>query len=70
VTERPPEARLPDTVTLTLVEAGQVLFALDVAIEQPDLGHASAQQVAAARKLITAKLWPELGDVLDDSSDG
>lgn len=52
---------------LTLAETAEVLFALDVAVEHTTTGSAEFAQVAAARRLITAKLWPELGDLLGDA---
>jgi hypothetical protein len=64
--DRPPEAQLPDEIRLTLREAGQVLFALDVAAERTEPGTDEHRQALAARRLMTAKLWPELGRLLDE----
>jgi hypothetical protein len=43
----------------------KVLFALDVALERVSEVDEQAQ-VIAARKLLTRKLWRELGDLLDE----
>lgn len=47
-------------------EAAVVLFALDVASERMMPNEPEAGQIRTARQLMTAKLWPELGDLLDD----
>jgi hypothetical protein len=62
-----PQHELPTEIVLTLTETAEVLFALDVAVEHAVVGTAEHVQVSAARRLITAKLWPELGDLLGDS---
>jgi hypothetical protein len=41
------------------------LFALDVAVETVASGSPQHQELRAAQKLITGKLWHELGDLLD-----
>lgn len=64
-----PFARLPDAVTLTRDEISVVLFALDLT-ETADLGEAERAAVRRAIRLITAKLWPELGDLLGDKGKG
>jgi hypothetical protein len=64
--ERPQEVELPETITLSLREAGEILFALDLAAEQVDLGEDGRQQVLRARRMVTAKLWPDLGRLLDE----
>jgi len=46
-----------------------VLFALDLT-ETADLGEAERAAVRRAIRLITAKLWPELGDLLGDKGKG
>ena len=58
-----PQYNLPEEIALSLSEAARVLFALDVGFEALPEG-AERAQVAAARLLITRKLWPELGDLL------
>lgn len=64
-----PFARLPDQVTLTRDEISVVLFALDVT-ESAGLGAPERASVRRAIRLITGKLWPELGDLLDDEGEG
>ena len=59
-----PFARLPDEIVLSLAEASDVLFALDVAN-----AHATGDEAAGVRqaiRLVTRKLWPELGHLLED----
>lgn len=63
-----PFAELPDKVTLTRDELAVVLFALDV-VEVADVDPAEAAKVRRAIRLLTAKLWPELGDLLDDDQE-
>jgi hypothetical protein len=45
-----------------------VLFALDV-VEEADVNPADAAKVRRAIRLLTAKLWPELGDLLGDGEE-
>jgi hypothetical protein len=66
MSDREPEARLPDEITLTRSEVARLLFALDIAVENVDPGSPTHRQLRAAQKLITAKLWPELADLLDE----
>ena len=63
-----PYVRLPDRVELTLAEAGELLEVLDVAVAtaRTDGERAATRQAA---ELITAKLWPELGDLLEDDDE-
>ena len=59
-----PYVRLPDRINLTLAEAGEVLEVLDVAVATARTdGERTAARKAA--EMITAKLWPELGDLLE-----
>lgn len=60
-----PLASLPDDITLTRDEAAEVLFALDV-IEDADPEPDQQAKVRRAVRLLTAKLWPDLGDLLDE----
>lgn len=60
-----PLARLPDEIVLTRDEAAIVLFGLDV-VDQADVDPEDAVKVTRAVNLMTAKLWPDLGDLLDD----
>lgn len=61
----PPFAHLPDEITLTRDELAVVLFALDV-VEEAEVDAGDAAKVQRAIRLLTAKLWPELGDLLGD----
>ena len=63
---RPPEAQLPSEIRLTLREAAQVLFALDIAAERTERDTTDHEQVLAARLMLTSKLWPELGQLLEE----
>lgn len=60
-----PLARLPDEVTLTRDEAARILFGLDV-VDHAEVGTEDAAKVARAVRLLTAKLWPDLGELLDE----
>lgn len=60
-----PFAELPDEISLTRDELAVILFALDV-VEEADVDPADAAKVRSAIRLLTAKLWPELGDLLGD----
>jgi hypothetical protein len=65
VSDEGPRIPLPDEITISRDEAGILLAA-------PDLGEAAvdAQQRPTMRRairIVTAKLWPELGDLFDDS---
>lgn len=58
-------ADLPDEITLRRDEVAILLFALDVvdnAVSEPE----DAEKVRRAVRLLTRKLWPELGGLLDD----
>jgi hypothetical protein len=61
-----PFVRLPDEVTLARSEVAVVLFALDAALDEFMPGAPARRPIKAAQKLMTVKLWPELGDLLDD----
>lgn len=63
----PPESfvSLPDAITLARDEVAAVLFALDV-IDGVTASAEDGVKVRAAIRLLTDKLWPELGDLLDD----
>lgn len=63
-----PLAELPDHVSLSLDEVATVLFALDL-VEESEIDAARATQVRRAIQLLTRKLWPELGRLLDDDDD-
>lgn len=63
-----PYVRLPDRIELTLAEAGELLEVLDVAVATARTdGERNAAREAA--EMITVKLWPELGDLLEDDDE-
>lgn len=64
-----PFARLPDEAVLSRDEISVVLFALDL-MDDSDLGEPQRAAVRRAIRLVTSKLWPELGDLLDDDGEG
>jgi hypothetical protein len=66
MSEQEPFARLPERIELDLSEVAVVLGALDRAAELADPNSASYRAIRSATRLLTAKLWPELGDLLDD----
>lgn len=59
-----PLVRLPDEVVLSRDEVAIVLAALDVSEGLAD--RSDEPLVRGAIRLLTAKLWPELGDLLGD----
>ena len=63
-----PFAELPDEIALTRDELAVVLFALDVA-DDADVNDEDAAKVRRAIRLLTTKLWPELGDLLGDGQE-
>jgi len=61
----PPFAHLRREVTFTLREIADILAAVDVAVEASEPGSPTHVAARHAQRLITTKLWPELGDILD-----
>jgi hypothetical protein len=63
MSDREPFARLPEQIQLSLDEVTAMLEVLDIA---EDAARTDAERAAAreAIRLITSKLWPELGDLL------
>lgn len=61
-----PLVRLPDEVVLSRDEVAIVLAALDVSEGRAPTG--DEPLVRGAIGLLTAKLWPELGDLLGDDA--
>lgn len=61
-----PIAELPDGVTLTLDEVAILLFVADTAVERTPEGSSEHVRARRAQRLITSRLWPELGELLDD----
>jgi hypothetical protein len=64
-----PFARLPDQIVLDRHEIAIVLYALDL-VELAALHPADRARVRVAIRLVTSKLWSELGDILDEDGDG
>lgn len=67
---QPPFAELPEELTLSLDDIADLLFVIDMAVEHAKAGsseHATARRV---QRLITSRLWPELGELLDDDDHG
>jgi hypothetical protein len=62
----PPIANLPDEVTFTLDEVALLLFVADTAVESTTDGSSQHTRARLAQRLITSRLWPELGDLLGD----
>lgn len=62
----PPFTELPDEVCFTLDEVADVLFTVDVAVEKTAQGTREHEVARRSQRLITSRLWPELGDLLSD----
>lgn len=59
-------ARLPERIELDLDEVRRVLAALDVGATHTT--GRDRETITEVVNLVTAKLWPELGDLLDEES--
>ena len=59
-----PFVRLPDHIELSLAEASELLEVLDIAATTARTDE-ERLAVREAVRMITARLWPELGDLLD-----
>ena len=64
-----PFAHFPDSIRLDLGEVWILLQAVDVGLALVPPGSADAALLNAARVLLTARLWPELGDLLDEEEE-
>jgi hypothetical protein len=62
-------AELPERITLDLSEIAVVLGALDRAADRLDPESDDHRAVRSATRLITAKVWPELGDLLGEDDE-
>jgi hypothetical protein len=62
----PPYTEMPDEVCLTLDEVADLLFTVDVAVEKTTHGTREHEVARRSQRLITSRLWPELGDLLSD----
>jgi hypothetical protein len=63
------EAQLPDTIKLDMEEALVVLSALDRAADMGEPGSAYHRMIRGAIRLMTRKLWPDLGRLLDEDEE-
>jgi hypothetical protein len=63
------EAQLPDTIELSLQEAGDLLQVLDDAEQLAPVGSRIYRSLQASIRMLTHKLWPELGRLLDDDQE-
>jgi hypothetical protein len=63
------EVELPDVIELTLAESGVVLDALDQAEVLARPRSEAWRLIRAGIVLLTRKLWPELGRLLDDGEE-
>lgn len=61
-----PLVRLPERVCLTLAEAGDVLFAVDVAVERSNPESREGRVSRRVRLVVTERMWPDLGMLLRD----
>jgi hypothetical protein len=64
-----PEVELPDSIELTLQEARDLLGALDRAAELGQPGSPYHRTIRAGVRLLTRKLWPDLGRLLDEDEE-
>lgn len=65
-----PIRELPDEVTFTLDEVALLLFVADTAVEATNDGSPEHTRARSAQRLLTSRLWPELGDLLRDDDGG
>lgn len=65
----PPIAELPDEVTFTLDEVAALLFVADIAVERTSEDSAEHAMGRQAQRLITSRLWPDLGALPDDGEE-
>lgn len=64
-----PLAKLPDEVTFDLGEIADILFVVDLAVDRTAPGSSEHDDARRAQWLITSKLWPELGELLNDNEE-
>jgi hypothetical protein len=60
-----PFVELPDQITLSRDEVAVILLGLDT-VDEAGLSPGEAARVRRAIRLLTTKLWSELGGLLDD----
>jgi hypothetical protein len=66
VSENEPITNLPEHITFNLDEVARILFAIDLAVELTRPGNDEQASARTAQRLVTARLWPDLDDLLDD----
>lgn len=66
MSDEPPLTELPDDVTFTLEEVADLLFVVDIAVEYAMRGSDERTISRRVQRLITARLWPDLGELLGD----
>jgi hypothetical protein len=64
--EDEPWVRLPPHIEFDLAEAATLLFALDAARNIVEPESRTGVTIRRAIRLVTGKLWPALGDLLDE----
>lgn len=64
-----PLAELPDEVTFSLDEVADILFVVDLAVASVTPGSDDYPAARRVQRLITARLWPDLGAMLEDEQD-
>lgn len=63
------EVLLPESIELSLQEAGDLLQVLDDAEQLALVGSRIYRSLKASIRMLTHKLWPELGRLLDDDQE-
>lgn len=64
-----PIVRLPEEVCFSLSESRVILSAVDGAAELAPADSETGRDARAAQRLIVARLWPGLDQLLDDNPD-
>lgn len=57
-------------MSFTLDEVADLLFTVDVAVEKTTHDTREHKVARRSQRLITSRLWPELGDLLSDDDAG
>ena len=63
------EVLLPESIELSLQEAGDLLQVLDDAERLAPIGSRIYRSLQGSIRMLTHKLWPELGRLLDDDQE-
>lgn len=64
-----PLVRLPEQVCFTLAETGDILLAVDVAVDATTPRSQDGRLVRTVRVLVTGRLWPALGELLGEGTE-